>query len=112
MAHVNGNRYRTFGQGARRENEKAQATSTDSSRDEQGRGGESGSKTQISHHEESGEYRVKHEGETKTHKFGSKEEMIDHLHGHYPDDEHESEHEMGGEEGEGSLGGAVKSLLE
>jgi hypothetical protein len=111
MAHVNGNRYHSFGQGARREKEKAE---TDSSHDEQGSGhGEAVSsqfQTHIKHDEDSGEYHVKHEGDKKTHKFGSKEEMMNHLDEHYQGGD-ESEEEMADEEGMGSLGGAVKSLL-
>ena len=109
MAHVNGNRYHSFGQGARRENEKA---ATDSSRDKGGDGGQAESSQYQTHiKEDGGEYHVKHEGE-KPQKFGSKEEMMNHLDEHYHGgEEHESDEEMGDEEG-GSLSGAVKSLLE
>lgn len=114
MAHVNGNRYRTFGQGARREKEKS-SMSTDNNKTDEGTNevhdDTAGSTVHVTHHEDSGEYHVKH-GDGKVTKHGSKQEMLDHLDEHYPADSDNDEDYGDIEEGgEGSLGKSVKSLL-
>jgi hypothetical protein len=118
MPHVNGNRYRSFGQGARRENEKS-AMSTDNNRSDEGSNevheGE-GSQATVTHNEETGKYHIKHADGSK-HIAENKSEMLDHLDGHFPKDEEEEgdynepEEEQAGEEGLGSLDGSLKSLL-
>lgn len=118
MATVNGNRYRTFGQGARRENEKkaADGVRSDPTKDGDGPEEHGDSKGQVLHvkQAESGEYHVKHpDGHVE--KLGSKQEMLDHLDAHYSDDEESSDDYDGesdaGESSMGSLSKSVKSIL-